>query len=158
LFSNIPTVVTVSGGTPPYHLVSSNPAVLPVSSATSTTGNFLLIANNVPADTTVTITAVDANNQTVTGTYTVKSATVVNNLTVTPTAAGCSAGVCSGSDGVATVTLLSAAQAPLSGRQVRFDVPATSQGAYTFQTGIVGQPSVNTITVVTDQNGVARVR
>src|SRR5439155_854971 len=77
LFSNIPTVVTVSGGTPPYHLVSSNPAVLPVSSATSTTGNFLLIANNVPPDTTVTITAVDANNQTVTGTYTVKSATMI---------------------------------------------------------------------------------
>ena len=53
-----PTALTITGGAGPFRAFSSNPGVLPVAQKVS--GNtILLLANNVAADTDVTVTVQD---------------------------------------------------------------------------------------------------
>lgn len=159
VFSNLPVIISVTGGAAPFQLFSDNPAVIPASGTTSANGNFLIQANNVGATTTVTLTVRDAANRTAAALITVQPATLLNNLSITPTVAapgqGCTPAVCSGGDALATITVKSVTGALLLGQQVKFEVV---QGDYTIQTGNVAQPSVSTLTVTSDQNGVASVR
>src|SRR4030095_11661092 len=53
-FSTIPTTLTISGGVPPYFVVSSNTAVLPVGASLSN-GTIVLLPANVPSDNAVVI-------------------------------------------------------------------------------------------------------
>jgi hypothetical protein len=159
LYNNTSSIISATGGTPPYTLISDNQAVIPSQTTPSASGNFLVLASNVATPTTVNLTIKDAQGSTVTTAATVTPVSVVSTLTVTPTAAspgqGCAPAVCSGGDATASVTLKSTLGAPIQGRQVRFDVV---QGNYSIQTGSISQPSVTTMTVGTDQNGVATVR
>ena len=62
--------------------------------------------------------------------------------------------LCSGATGTASVTAKGVAGAPLAGRQIRFDVV---YGPYAIQSTNPATPLVQTLTVVTDINGAARV-
>ena len=129
VYFNTPTVISLIGGLPPYQIASSNNTVLPVSGAASNTGNFLLLPNNVVAQTTVTLTGFDGSGQQTTAVITVQPAPLLNTLTVTPTPAspgtGCSPAVCSGGDAIATVTENNPAGGALANRQVQNPVRHT---------------------------------
>jgi len=154
IYSHTPATLTVSGGAAPYQAFSSNSAVLPVAQAVST-GTIVLLANDVSAATSVTITVQDALGQTATSLVTVQPAPLFGTLTVVPSLTTCGTNaVCSGGTATATVTVTGNAGALLPNRQVRFDVIS---GAYAIQTTNPSAPLVSTLTVVSDANGVARV-
>jgi hypothetical protein len=62
--------------------------------------------------------------------------------------------LCSGQTGTVRATALGPGGAPLVGRQIRFDV---IYGPVAFNTGNPAQPTAQTITVVTDNTGLATV-
>src|SRR5215467_2735456 len=78
-YSNTPATLEVSGGSPPYTIVSSNSAILPVAQS-NTTGTIVLIPANVLADTVVVITAQDSKGVTGSAQITVKAAPIFNTL------------------------------------------------------------------------------
>ena len=156
-YSGNPFVFTVTGGTQPYTILSSDQAVLPVVGTLN--GNTLVITpNSVGADTAVTLTVRDASGQSTTALITVKPSLLLPaSITITgnPNCAASGADLCSGQDGTATVQVIGPAGAPLAGRDVRFDVV---QGAFSISSTAAGQPLVQSLTVTTDQNGNATVR
>jgi len=158
-YFNSPALVTASGGVPPYRLISSNPAIIPNASAWSQNGDFLILARNVAEDTAVTVSIQDSAGSAAQSTVTVKPAPLLNTLTVKPVSAlpgvGCGTAVCSGQDAFASVKLSGYEGGPLPGRQIRFDVV---QGQYLFYSDNPAQPLVTTLTVASDQDGLAQVR
>jgi hypothetical protein len=154
VYSNTPAVLTITGGVPPYFVVSSNTAILPVG-ASVTNGTIVLLPANVLADTAVLITAQDSAGTKATATVTVKPAPIFNTLTITPASAACGANtICSGQTATASVTVTGAGGVGIPNRQVRFDVVS---GAFAIQSNDPANPLVSTLTVVSDQFGVARV-
>lgn len=151
-FSNTPLTLTISGGAPPFFVVSSNSAILPV--ASSSNGTIVLLPGNVVTDTAVTITVQDAIGQRATSTVTVKAAPIFNTLTIKPLTGACGANICSGQIGTASVTVTGAGGVGIPGRQVRFDVV---DGDFAIQSNNPATPLVQTLTVVSDGNGVATV-
>jgi hypothetical protein len=157
-YSGQPTVLTISGGQPPYRAFSSNSGILPVAQAVSGSSIVLLPAN-VTGDTDVIITAQDtppgATAASVAVTVTVRAAPLLNSLTITPNNTECgTTAICSGQDGTATVTVLGPQGGPIAGRAIRFDVVS---GPFLITTTNPGQPLVTSLTVVSDANGVASV-
>src|SRR6478672_1056669 len=157
LYSGNPFVFAVTGGNAPYAITSSDQAVLPAVGTLD--GNTLVVTpGNVGADTSVTLTVRDAQNQSVTAAITVKPALLLPaSITITgnPNCGASGADLCSGQDGSASVQVLGPAGAPLAGRDVRFDVV---QGSYSISSTAPGQPLVQSLTVTTDQNGNATAR
>lgn len=152
-YSNTPVTLTISGGAPPFFVVSSNTSVLPV--AQSPSGNtIVLLPGVVPSDTAVTITVQDAIGQRATSTVTVKPAPIFGTLTIKPSSAACGANICSGQTGTASVTVTGPGGVGIPNRQVRFDV---IDGDFAIQSNNPGAPLVPTLTVVSDGNGVATV-
>jgi hypothetical protein len=156
VFPNTPVTFTVSGGTPGYAVFSSNSTVIPLNSQVSG-HTFSVVANDVSADTAVTITARDALNATATTTANVKVAVLNNQATLLPLApsdltqpAGCGTKVCSGGDANVTVTATKN-NIKLIGRPILFTV---YQGQFQFVTPN-SRTLVNSITVNTDENGLA---
>ena len=123
-YAGVPTTLTISGGTGPYKAFSSNPAVLPVPQTVPAT-TIVLLANNVSADTEVTITIQETGTVQPVGaqvpvTVTVRAAAIGNSLTITPNLAECGTNaICSGQNGTASVTVLSPQGSPLAGRAVQ---------------------------------------
>jgi len=153
-YSNTPTSLTVSGGSPPYMIVSSNSAILPVQQS-NTTGTIVLLPANVLADTVVVITAQDSTGATGSAQVTVKAAPIFNTLTVKPASAACGANsICSGQTATASVTVTGPGGVGIPNRQVRFDVVT---GQFGIQSSDPAHPLVPTLTVVSDQFGVAQV-
>jgi hypothetical protein len=154
VFSNTPTTLTITGGVAPYFVVSSNTAVLPLG-ASVTNGTIVLLPANVLADTVVVITAQDSAGTKATATVTVKPAPIFNALTVTPASTACGTNtVCSGQTATAKVTVTGAGGVGLPNRQVKFDVVS---GAFAIESNNPATPLVSTLTVVSDQFGVAQV-
>jgi len=152
-FSNTPTTLTISGGAAPFFVVSSNPTVLPV--AQTPNGNtIVLFPGNVAADTPVTITVQDAIGQRATSTVTIKPAPIFGTLTVKPSSSTCGINLCSGQVGTASVTVTGPGGIGIPNRQVRFDV---IDGDFAIQSNNPATPLVQTLTVVSDGNGVATV-
>src|SRR5207237_8029213 len=78
-----------------------------------------------------------------------------NTLTVTPASAACGAhAICSGQTATAKVTVTGLGGVGIPNRQVRFDVVS---GAFAIQSNDPANPLVSTLTVVSDQFGVAQV-
>jgi hypothetical protein len=151
-YSGVPTTLTISGGTGPYKVFSSNPTVLPVTQTVPAT-TVVLLANNVAADTEVTITIQETGTVTPVGaqvpvTVTVRTAALGNSLTITPGLDCGTNAICSGQNGTASVTV------PFAGRSVRFDVIGTT---YAIVSNNPAQPLVPSLTVISDANGVASV-
>ncbi len=140
----------------PYAITSSDQAVLPVVGVLD--GNTLVVTpGNVGADTPITLTVRDAQNQSVTAALTVKPALLLpNSITITGNPACSSSGgtLCSGQNGTASVLVTGPAGAPLAGRQIRFDVV---QGNFSF-VNTAGQQLVSSLAVTSDQNGFAVVQ
>jgi hypothetical protein len=154
VFANIPTTLTITGGVPPYAVFSSNTAVLPLGSSSSN-GTIVLLPANVAADTVVTITVQDSAGTKVSTQVTVKASPIFNALTVTPASAACGTNtVCSGQTALAKVTVTGAGGVGLPGHQVKFDVVS---GAFAIESSDPANPLVSTLTVVSDQFGVAQV-
>ncbi len=154
VFSNTPASLTVTGGVPPYFVVSSNPAILPVGSSSST-GTILLIPANVPAATAVLITVTDTASTQAQATATVQPAPIFNTLTITPASAACGANTSARArPRPRHVQVTGPGGAGIPGRQVRFDVVT---GAFAIQSSDPANPLVSTLTVVTDQFGNAHV-
>ena len=157
LYSGNPFVFAVTGGAGPYAITSSDQAVLPVVGILD--GNTLVVTpGNVGADTPVTLTVRDSQNQSTTAALTVKPALLLPaSITITgnPNCGASGADLCSGQDGTASVQVLGPAGAPLGGRDVRFDVV---QGNFALSSTAPGQPLVSSLTVTSDQNGNATVR
>jgi hypothetical protein len=122
LYAGVPTVLTVSGGTPPYVAASSNSAAVPV--ATNVVASTIsLMPNNVAADTPVTVTVRDAKGTVATAQMVAHPSTLVSGMKVTPSATECGENaICSGQNGTAMVKVLTPNGAPLAGRSIRFDV------------------------------------
>jgi hypothetical protein len=154
VYPGTPTTLTISGGTLPYRAFSSNPAVLPVTANVSGS-QVVLVANVTDADVALAITIQDAAGQSVPATVTVRPAPLFTGLTVAASSPECgSANLCSGSTGTAAVTAKGVAGAPLAGRQIKFEVV---YGPFAIQSTNPAAPLTQTLTVVTDGNGVARV-
>jgi hypothetical protein len=152
VYSNTPASLSVIGGVAPYFVVSSNPTILPLGSASSN-GTIVLLPTNVTAATAVLITVTDSVGVQAQATATVQPAPIFNTLTVTPASAACGANtVCSGQTATATVTVTGPGGAGIPGRQVRFDVIS---GAFAIQSLDPANPLVASLTVVSDQFGVA---
>ena len=151
-FSGVPTVLSVTGGVPPYFAFSSNSIVLPVTQAVAGASIPLLPAT-VAADTPVTITVQDSASTAVTAGVTVRPAALLNNLTIRPNTTDCgTSAICSGQTGTATITTRLPGGGPAPGRQVRYDV--VGQAPY----GIVSNnTTVQSLVVVSDANGNAQV-
>jgi hypothetical protein len=165
VYSNLPTVVTISSGVGPFQVFSSDSIVLPVTPVVS--GSLItLVPSNVNVDTTVTITIQDALGRRVAVAAIVKPATLVGAVTIEPvsnsTCGGAAAatpggasgptGVCSGETATAKVTVRSANTSVIPNRQVRYDVV---YGDFRFVTDANGANPSTTVTLVTDQNGTA---
>src|SRR6266567_7014340 len=154
VFANTPTILTITGGVPPYFVVSSNTAILPIG-ASVTNGTIVLLPANVLADTAVVVTAQDSAGTKASATVTVKPAPIFNTLTVTPASAACGTNsVCSGQTATAKVTVTGAGGVGLPNRQVKFDVVT---GAFAIESNDPANPLVSSLTVVSDQFGVAQV-
>ncbi len=154
VYANTPATLTITGGVPPYAVFSANTAVLPLS-ASVTNGTIVLLPANVSADTAVVITVQDSAGAKAQATVTVKPAPIFNSITVTPASTACGANtVCSGQTATAKVTVTGAGGVGIPGRQVKFDVVS---GAFAIQSSDPGNPLVSTLTVVSDQFGVAQV-
>ena len=122
VFADVPTTFSISGGTGPYTLGSSNIVAVPVPGVTGS--SFTVLAKGVIADTPVTITVRDNVGATATAALTVKPTTLNNTVTITPVApsgSGCGGGVCSGGDAFVGVSaVLNGIK--LVNRPIRFDV------------------------------------
>jgi hypothetical protein len=154
VYSNTPAILTVTGGVPPYFVVSSNTVILPVG-ASVTNGTIVLLPANVLADTAVLITAQDSAGTKATATVTVKPAPIFTTLTIKPASAACGANtICSGQTATASVTVTGAGGVGIPNRQVKFEVVT---GAFAIQSNDPANPLVSTLTVVSDQFGVAQV-
>jgi hypothetical protein len=153
IFPGTPATLTITSGTAPFTVFSDTPAVLPVAQTIS--GNtIVLLANQVAANVTVSLTVGDATGQSVPVTVNVLPAPLLNNLTFAPSGGDCGADLCTAQTGTARVVALGAAGAPLVARQIRFDVV---YGPIAFNTNNPITPQAQTITVVTDNAGVAQV-
>jgi hypothetical protein len=154
VYANTPGTLDITGGTPPYLVVSSNSAILPVAQS-ATTGVVVLLPGNVTADTAVTITAQDSAGLSASATVTVRAAPIFNTLTIKPASSACGTNaLCSGQTGTASVTVTGPGGAPIPNRQVRFDVVS---GAFSIISNDPATPFVTTLTVVSDQFGNAQV-
>lgn len=156
-YSGNPFVFTVTGGSQPYTILSSDQAALPVV-GTLNENTLVVVPGNVGADTAVTLTVRDASGQTSAALVTVRPALLLPaSITITgnPNCSASGADLCSGQDGTASVQVTGPAGAPLAGRPVRFDVV---QGNFSISSTAPGQPLVQSLTVNTDQNGNATVR
>jgi hypothetical protein len=154
VFSNTPTTLTITGGVPPFFVVSSNTAVLPVGASLSN-GTVVLLPANVLADTAVLITVQDSAGTKATANVTVRPAPIFNTLTITPASTACGVNtICSGQTGTASVTVTGPGGVGIPGRQVKFEVVS---GAFAIQSNDPANPLVSSLTVVSDQFGVARV-
>jgi len=154
IYSGVPATLTITSGTAPFTAFSSDSTILPVSSSVSNT--VALLASTVSADQSVTITIRDASAQQVTVPVTVHPALLLPasiKITGNPVCGGSGAQLCSGQDGTATVTLSGAGGAPLTGRQIKFDVVLGDFSLIASNSATAAQ----SVTVVTDQNGVAAV-
>lgn len=153
VYSGVPATVTITSGVPPFTAFSSDATVLPVSQAVPS-GTIVLLANQVAADQSETITVHDAVGQTALVSVTVHASVLLNSLTFAPSGADCGTNLCSGQNGTATVTAKSPTGAPLAGRQIRFDVIS---GPISFVTTNPASPLAQTLTLVTDNAGAATV-
>ena len=154
VFANIPTTLTITGGVPPYAVFSSNTAVLPLGAAV-TNGTIVLLPANVAADTVVAITVQDSAGTKTSTNVTVKAAPIFNTLTITPASTACGTNtVCSGQTATASVTVTGPGGVGLPNRQVRFDVVT---GPFAIRSNDPANPLVSSLTVVSDQFGVAQV-
>jgi hypothetical protein len=156
-YSGTPFTFLITGGRKPYTIISSDQSALPV--VGSLDGNTLVVVpGTVGVDTNVTLTVRDASGTTTSAAVVVRPNLLLpSSITITgnPNCASSGADLCSGQDGTASVQLLGPAGAPLSGRDVRFDVV---QGTFSISSTAPGQPLVQSLTVTTDQNGNATVR
>jgi hypothetical protein len=166
VYSNLPSVLTISSGVGPFQIFSSDNIVLPVNTVVSGT-LVTLVPSNVNADTPVTVTVQDSAvpPRRVPIAVTVKPATLVGSTEIVPLsnstcgaatategAAAGPTGVCSGETATAKVTVRAANTSVIPNRQVRFDVV---YGNFQFVTDANGANPSNTVTLVTDQNGSA---
>ena len=154
VFADVPIGFSVSGGTGPYTLGSSNIVAVPVPSFSGST--FTVIAKSVNADTPVTITVRDSLGVTTTVALTVRPTTLNNTVTITPiapTGTGCGSALCSGGDARVVVTAV-VNGIKLTNRPIRFDV---FQGDFRFVTP-GSNIQVTSLIVNTDENGEAVAR
>jgi len=155
IYPGTPATLTISGGTPPYRVFSSNAAVLPL--AQNVAGNtVLLLANAVSTDTATTVTVQDSGGQTTPATILVRPAALFPSaLTVIASSAECGSGnLCTGATGTVGVQVNGPAGSPGAGRQVRFDVV---YGPFSILTSNPAAPLATTLTVTTDGTGRAQV-
>jgi len=107
-YNGSPVSLYITGGTRPYTITSSNSAVISVPNSVS--GSTVVFdANNVAADTPVSLDVLDAKGVRASSSITVKPSVINQTLTVTPDPAtpgtGCGTAVCSGMMGLVTVQL-----------------------------------------------------
>ncbi len=157
-YGNVAVTFTVSGGKPPYSVVSSNTSLIPVPAPIGSDGKLTVTPRTPAADTDVVLTFKDSSTTatTVTSTANLKASTLSSSLTITPSSVGAQCGgICSGGNGVASVQSVIAG-VPGQGRSLRFDA---FQGDYGFVTpgNSVNDPTVSTITITTDNQGIARI-
>lgn len=160
-YSGVPVTFTISGGglRGPYQVTSSNASLLPVPPGTISATQFSLTPSVVASSQSVTITVRDQAGALATASTTITPNFIGGDITVTGTGpattglAACqSTGVvCAGQTGTVKLTV-SSLGAPAAGRAVRFDVV---QGAYRFPTNAAQTTFATSITVTSDERGVA---
>lgn len=158
LYSGLPTVFTITGGTAPYTLISSDQATVPLAASTSAAG-FTIVPNEVSADTPVSVTVRDALGTQAAIALTVKPRSINNTVTVTPSAsqpAACGTALCAGGDAEVAARLIQNG-IPIQGRGVRFDVVSGDLRIITSGTSSTEILETST-TTATDSTGFARIR
>lgn len=159
LYSELPTSFTLTGGTAPYFVTSSDQATVPIIGTVQST-TFTVVPNPVVAETPVTLIVSDsASAAPATVTLTVRPRTVSNTVTITPSSTqptACGSAICAGGDAEVRVELKQAGL-PLRNRMVRFDVVS---GDFRIITSAAGAPESLSLsgTTATDDSGTARMR
>lgn len=158
VYAGQPSVLTVTGGVPPYRAFSSDSAALPVSQAVSG-DSIVLVANSVAAGVSANVQVQDSAGTTTQAQVTIQpsplfqgSVTVTGNFN--PDCPNTDNAICSGSTGTAQVRVLGTTGAGLPNRPLRFDV---AQGNFAIVSTNPAQPLVQTLTVVSDNQGYATV-
>ena len=159
VFEDLPTDITITGGTAPYTSGSSNTVLVPAPAVTgsATTGyKVTILAKSANVDTPVTVTIRESLGATATIALNVKATTLNNTVSITPlspTGTGCGTGICSGGDARVVVTaVLNGIR--LRNRPIRFDV---FQGDFRFVTPGTNA-LVTSLLINTDEFGEAVVR
>jgi hypothetical protein len=153
VFADVPVTFSVSGGTAPYTLASSNIVAVPTPGLSGT--SFTVAAKSVSADTAVTLTVRDSLGATTPVALNVRPTTLNNTVTITPaaqTGSGCS-GLCSGGDAKVVVTAV-VNGIKLTNRPIRFDVFQGDFRLVTPGTNVL----VTSLVINTDENGEAAAR
>lgn len=157
-YSGVPAAIQIVGGVGPYTAVSNNSAVLPVPLNVSG-DSIVLVANPVAVgtDVPVSVTVADQSGQSVIANIIVRYAPLFqSNLTVTPSNSNCGGqNVCDGETATVVAVATGIGNAPLPGRQIRFDAVF---GPFAIMTSNPGTPLAPTLTVVTDAAGTATVQ
>ncbi len=151
MFPNTPVTFSISGGQRPYTVFSSNSSILPLNLTITSGSTFVATATNPSTDISVTITVRDSTGKTATATVAVKTAVLLNAITILRSFNFAACGgqdVCTGSEAVASVTAQSNG-GPLVGRTIRFDILTGALGI------VSGSTVVSTLTVAADSRGVA---
>ncbi len=114
LYSGLPATLQISGGTAPYSVSSSNPALIPGGSSGP---QFAILPAVVSADTSVALTVTDSSSTPPASvTFTVRPNVVSIGAELS---SGCAPAICAGSDATVTATL-SEGLVPLPNRAVQF--------------------------------------
>lgn len=156
-YSQVPSTIKIVGGLPPYQALSNNSGVLPV--PLNVSGDTLVLVANpvaVGGDVPVSLTISDQSGQVTIANVTVRYAPLFENgLTVTPSSGQCGQNLCDGGTAGVRAVATGIGGAPLPGRQIRFDVV---YGPISILTNNPAQPNSATLTVVTDNAGVAEIQ
>lgn len=165
IYPGVPATLLITGGTGSYVVASNNQSTVPI--VTAGVGHQLtVIANPVNAETVVTLSIRDTGTTpAVTAALTVRPGTIANAVTVVPVSSECNAGsapnvvpfLCSGGEALVTATI-SQGGVILPARGVRFDVVSGDVRFIVTPAGATGESLATTTTVISDQNGLARVR
>jgi hypothetical protein len=151
------TTFTVQGGVEPINVSLDDPALATLTRISQR--EFVLRPNHLDSDATATISVQDSQRLSVTTRVTIKQATIVNRITVTPEVtyeqSTCGASICTGLTALVTAELKAANAGGLTNRNVKFDAV---DGAFDFLTNDGASTAVRSVQVPVDRDGKAVVR
>ena len=167
IYPGVPATLLITGGTGSYVVASNNQAIVPIVTA-GVSHQLTVIANPVNSDTTVSLSIRDTSTTTpTTATLTVRPGTIANAVTIVPVTTECNvpaAGstpavlfTCSGDEALVTGTISQGGNL-LPARSARFDVVSGDVRFIVTPPGTTPEVLATTTTVISDQNGLVRVR
>jgi hypothetical protein len=159
VYAGSATTFTVQGGLEPINVSLDDPALATLTRASQR--EFVLRSNYLDADATATISVQDSQRLSAHTRVTIKPATMINRVTVTPESTAeqfaCGSAICAGSTALVTAQLKVTQASDLTGRSIKFEA---IDGAYDLLTNETPATAISTLQVPVDRDGkaIARVK